>query len=127
MNTDVAAHIFTVLIMIVVAFQIALAAELPWGHLTWSGKFPGRLPVRMRGVAVFSAMLLLGFALIIETRAGVLLPQWQPVARVLSWVVVAYCALGVFANAVTPSRWERIVWLPVVLVCLFCSFLVALS
>jgi hypothetical protein len=59
MNTHVAAHIFTVLIMIVVAFQIALAAGLPWGHLIWGGKFPGRLPVRMRGVAVFSAMLLL--------------------------------------------------------------------
>jgi hypothetical protein len=53
----------------------------------------------MRGVAIFSALLLLAFALIIETRAGVLLTQGQPASRVLAWVVVAYCVLGVFANA----------------------------
>lgn len=127
MNIEVLAHIFTGLVAIVIAFQIALAAGVPWGHLTWGGKFPGRLPVRMRGVAIFSAVLLLAFALIIETRAGVLLDEWQELSRILIWIVVAYCALGVVMNAITPSRWERILWLPVVLVTLICSLIVALS
>lgn len=125
MTTQLAAHVFSALTAIVIGFQIALAAGVPWGHLTWGGKFPGRLPARMRGVAIFSGVLLFVFALIIEARAGVLFNQWQPVFRVLSWLVVAYCALGVFANALTPSRWERTLWLPVVLVMLFCGFIVA--
>lgn len=127
MTTQLAAHIFSALTAIVIAFQIALAAGLPWGHLTWGGKFPGRLPAQMRGVAIFSAVLLALFALMIETRAGVLLSQWQPIARVLTWLVVAYCALGVIANAATSSRWERMIWLPVVFVMLVCSLIVALS
>jgi hypothetical protein len=127
MPIEFAAHVFTFLVALVVAFQIALAAGAPWGHLTWGGRFPGRLPKRMRGVAIFSAVLLIGFAVVVEVRAGVLLPEWQELSRILIWVVVAYCALGTVANAITPSRWERIIWLPVVLGCLACSFLVAIS
>jgi hypothetical protein len=127
MTVEFAAHIFTLLVAIVVAFQIALAVGVPWGHLTWGGKFLGRLPIRMRGVAIFSALLLAAFAVIVEARAGVLFPDGQAISRMLIWVVVAYCALGVIANAATPSRWERMIWLPVVLVMLVCSFIVARS
>jgi hypothetical protein len=55
------------------------------------------------------------------------LPGWEPVSRTLVWGVVAYCVLGVLANALTPSRWERIIWLPVVSGMLLCSILVALG
>jgi hypothetical protein len=127
MSIEVVAHFFTTLTAIVIVFQIALAASVPWGHLTWGGRFPGQLPVPMRGVAIFSAVLLAAFALIVETRAGVLFPAWQEFSRILIWVVAAYCALGVVANAVTPSRWERVIWLPVVLGCLVCSIVVAIS
>jgi hypothetical protein len=127
MAIELAAHVFTFLVIIVVAFQIALAAGVPWGHLTWGGRFPGQLPKRMRGVAIFSAVLLAVFAVVVEMRAGVLFPEWQRLSQILIWVVVAYCALGTVANAITPSRWERIIWLPVVLGCLVCSFVVAVN
>ena len=81
----------------------------------------------MRAVAVLSAAVLLAFAVIVEMRAGVVCPQWQLASRTLTWGVVAYCGLGVVANAITRSRWERIVWLPVVLVLLGCSVVVAMS
>lgn len=124
---EFAAHSFTVLVGIVVAFQIALAAGVPWGHLTWGGKFSGRLPGRMRGVAIFSVVLLAVFALIVEARAGVILPQWQGLSQILIWVVVAYCALGVVMNAITPSKWERMIWFPIVLGMLVCSVMVGLG
>jgi hypothetical protein len=126
MVTEVAAHLFTALVSVVIAFQLALAAGASWGHLTWGGKFSGQLPKRMRGVAVFSALLLVAFAVIVETQAGVILPQWQGLSQILIWVVVAYCALGTVMNAITPSKWERLIWLPVVLVTLVCSLIVAL-
>ncbi|MBA2669330.1 MAG: hypothetical protein H0U67_03040 [Gemmatimonadetes bacterium] len=117
---------FSALVLIVVVFQLALAAGMPLGELTWGGRFPGRLPVRMRIVAIVSAVILGAFGLIVAIRAGVVLPEWQPLSRVLIWFVVAYCALGVLANAVTPSRWERRIWLPVVAVLLVLSTTVAL-
>jgi hypothetical protein len=125
--TDFAAHCFTVLVSIVIAFQLALAAGVPWGHLTWGGKFPGKLPQRMRGVAIFSAILLIAFAVIVETRASVILHQWQGLSQILIWIVVAYCALGTVMNVITPSKWERTIWLPVVLLALVCSLIVALG
>ena len=84
-------------------FQIALACGAPWGQLTWAGKYPGRLPVRIRIVAAFSAGLLIVFALVVEVRAGVVAAPWQTLSRSLIWLVVAYCGLGTIANAITPS------------------------
>jgi hypothetical protein len=123
----VAAAIFIALSIFAAAFQVALVAGMPWGALTWGGRFRGRLPDRMRAVAAVSAVLLLAFALVVAIRAGMFQPDWQPLSRTLVWGVVAYTALGVVANAITPSRWERIVWLPIVLMMLVCSILVATS
>jgi hypothetical protein len=127
MNTQIAAHAFVVLVSFVIGFQIALAAGAPWGHLTWGGRFPGRLPGRMRGVALFSVALLAAFAVTLEVRAGTIFANLTTEARGWAWVVVVYCALGVVANAATPSRQERLLWLPVVSLMLACSLVVALG
>ena len=123
----VATMVFSALVLVVVVFQLALAAGMPWGRLTWGGKFSGTLPVYMRVVALVSAGLLVGFGLIVSIRAGVMFPEWQPMSRTLIWVVVTYCALGVLANAATPSRWERRLWLPVVFGMLVSSVIVGMS
>jgi hypothetical protein len=126
-SATVAAAVFAALVVIVIAFQLALAAGMPWGTLTWGGRYPGVLPPRMRAVALVSAILLAAFAAIVGARAGLVLPAWQSAARVLVWVVVVYSALGVVANTITPSRRERRLWLPVVGVMLICSLIVATS
>lgn len=125
--TVFAAHVFAVLAVLVAAFQVALAAGAPWGRLTWGGKFAGQLPGYMRGVAVVSMALVMLFAGIVLVRAGVIWPSWQPLSRAVIWGVVMYCALGVIVNAATPSRSERMLWLPVVSAMLVCSLVVALG
>lgn len=127
MTPETAALLFAGLAAVVASFQAALALGAPWGKLTWGGKHPGRLPASMRAAAVFSMGLLLVFALIVAVRAGVLWPGWQGASNYLVWGVVGYCGLGVVANAITPSRWERILWLPVVVAMLACSLIVATS
>jgi len=125
MTPKAAAFLFGALAAVVAAFHAALALGAPWGKLTWGGKYPGRLPASMRAAAVFSMALLLGFALIVAVRAGVAWPEWHGASKYLVWGVVGYCGLGVIANAITPSRWERILWLPVVVAMLACSLMVA--
>jgi hypothetical protein len=127
MIVTISAYIFMVLASVVFLFQVALAAGAPWGEITMGGRFPGQLPPRMRGVAIFSAALILGFGLVVAVRAGFLLPQWQPISTYLVWGIVAYFVLGVVAHLFTPSRWERIIWLPVIVVMLVSSMIVALS
>lgn len=125
MKPEHLANTFAVFAGFAACFQFALACGAPWGRLTWGGQFPGRLPARMRIVAVVSAVLLLSFIVIVQVRAGLIAPLWQPISRKLIWIVVAYCGAGAIANAITPSRWERIVWLPVVIALLVTSVLTA--
>ena len=122
-----AAPVFIVLTAIVVVFQLALAFGAPWGRLSWGGRFPGTLPTSMRALALFSVVLLLGFAVVVAVRAGLLAASWAPQSRMLIWIVVAYCSIGVLANAATPSPWERRIWLPVVLAMLASSLVVAIA
>ena len=91
------------------------------------GRFPGALPKARRIIPLVSAFALLVFVLIVETRARVILPDFYDVSRTAVWAVVGYCGLGVFANALTPSREERRLWLPVVLAMLASSAVVALG
>ncbi|MCC6795587.1 MAG: hypothetical protein IT366_10755 [Candidatus Hydrogenedentes bacterium] len=122
-----AAIVFALLTGFVTAFQVALLFGAPWGELTLGGKYSGALPGRARLIPLVSALLLVGFGAIVVSRAGLAIPGLRGVSTFLVWVVVAYCALGCVANAITPSRRERRLWLPVVFMLLVASVIVALS
>lgn len=122
-----AAIVFVGIALLTAGFQLALVLGAPWGEFTLGGRFRGPLPRRIRAIPVVSIVLLSGFAAVVAARARLGLPALQPTSYALSWVVVAYCGLGTLANALTPSRRERALWLPVVLVMLLCSTLVALE
>ena len=53
----ISAHAFTALTGVVIAFQLALVAGAPWGHLTQGGRVEGPLPIGARAVALASAVL----------------------------------------------------------------------
>jgi hypothetical protein len=127
MNAAFAARLFGLLAFVVVLFQLALAAGAPWGALAMGGAFPGRLPAAMRIAAVAQALLLLLLAAIVAARAGLVLPRWRVASRKLIWGVAAFLLLGALLNAITPSPWERLLWLPVVLLQLGCAVVVARS
>jgi hypothetical protein len=126
MLDTLAAILFAVLSTLVCVFQIALVLGAPWGELTRGGRYKGAIPYRMRFVPMVSLVLIGGFAVIMLSRAGVAFLDLGARSAGLVWVVVAYCTLGVLANYFTPSRRERIFWLPVVSVMLACSLIVAL-
>lgn len=127
MKARTAAKIFIALGVVVIAFQIALAAGAPWGVLTMAGAYPGQLPAPMRAAAIGSAVLMVVLSAVVAARADVALPQWRRASRRLIWVVVAYTLVGVGLHVVTPSPLERMVWLPVLLVLAACALVVARS
>ena len=91
------------------------------------GKYPGRFPRQLRIAAVIQALVLVGLGAIVLTRAGLIFPQWLAAATWLIWGVVAFSALALVLNLITPSKWERIIWAPVAAVMLVSSLVVALS
>ncbi|MDZ4746142.1 MAG: hypothetical protein SGJ05_09095 [bacterium] len=126
MTPFIASSIFAVLSVFAVAFQIALVFGAPWGNLTLGGKYTGALPIRVRPAAAVSAMLIVIMALIVLIRAQMLLPDLYDLSRTAIWVTVAYLALGTTLNTITPSKSERMLWMPIILVMLAMALVVAL-
>lgn len=118
---------FTVLIGMLVAFQLALASGAPWGRLAWGGQHHGALPAGYR-IASTGNILVYGFvALLALDRGGHvdLLPD--TVSRVGMWVVVGVLALGLLMNAISRSRPERLTMTPVALALAILALFIALS
>ena len=127
MSASIPALVFASLIAVAILFQLALAAGLPWGSVAMGGRFPGKLPRRMRLAALVQAVILLVLGGIVLVRAGMIVPGWYSAAESAIWFVVAFSALSVVLNVITKSKWERRIWAPVALALLASSVLVALS
>jgi hypothetical protein len=122
-----AAIIYAIISLGVVAFQLALAAGAPWGAYAMGGAFPGQFPPALRIASIIQAVLLVGMAAVILARAGLILPRWSRVSRWLAWVVVAFAAVSLVLNLITPSAGERAIWAPTALFLLISSAIVAFS
>jgi len=123
----IAALFYAIISLAVVAFQVALAAGVPWGAFAMGGAFPGQYPPALRVAALVQAVLLLALAVVVLARAGVLLPGWSRVSRWLIWFVVAFAALSFVLNLITPSAGERAIWAPVTFLMLISSGIVAFT
>jgi len=122
-----AAILYTTISCIIIAFQIALAAGAPWGAYAMGGAFPGQFPPALRIAAIVQAAVLVGMAAIVLARAGLALPSWSRTARWLIWFVVAFAAVSLVLNLITPSAGERAIWAPVAFLLLMSSVIVAVS
>jgi len=120
------AILYAIVSGLVVAFQIALAAGAPWGEYAMGGAFPGQFPPELRIAALVQAALLVGLAVIVLARAG-LVTLWSRAARWLIWVVVAFSALSFVLNLLTPSAGERTIWAPIAFILLISSAVVAFT
>jgi hypothetical protein len=123
----IAAIAYAIISVGVVAFQLALAAGMPWGLYAMGGAFPGQFPPAMRVAAVIQAVVIALTASVVLARAGLALATWARVARWLIWVITALLGLSVLLNFISPSGAERIIWTPVAALLLLCSFLVAMG
>lgn len=121
---ELAAVVFAATITGVVGFQLALALGAPWGEYAMGGAVRGSFPPPMRVLAAVQAVLLAILALIVLGRVGI-----GPLAGAGSavWVAVATSVLAVLLNAASRSGGERRIWVPVSLVLLASSLVVALT
>ena len=120
------AYVAVTILILVIAFQLAVAAGLPWGSWTQGGQTGGELPAAGRAVALVSAVILLAFGLAVLARIGRGPMMRVPgrVVAVLAWIAVGYSGLAIVLNGASRSSDERLLWLPITVV-LFVTILVA--
>ena len=125
--TSIAAVVYAAVTAASVAFQLALALGAPWGEYAMGGRSRGRLPAPLRVGAVLQAVILGLMALVVLSRAGLVLPTWAAASARWIGVVVTVAVASAVLNAMTRSVWERRIWLPVTLVLVVSSLTVALA
>jgi len=125
MMPKIAAWLYSIVAAGLILFQLALAAGAPWGEFAMGGTFPGQFPPTMRVAAVLQAAVIVGIVTVVLARAGISFTGWVRRTRWLIWVVVGYGAIGLILNLITPSTGERALWVPVALVMLVSSVIVA--
>ena len=123
----VAALVFAAVAGGVVAFQLGLAMGAPWGAYAMGGAFPGRFPPPLRVAAAVQAVVIGLLAAIVLSGAGLVLPDLALTFPWLVWVPVVVSALAVVLNAISRSAGERRIWVPVALVLLLSSLIVAID
>jgi hypothetical protein len=122
-----AAIVFALVTAFAIAFQVGLALGAPWGRYAMGGVYPGRFPPRLRIGALVQALLLGVLVIIVLAHAGLLLPKLSANYPWLVWLAVAFSSVSVVLNAITRSVVERRIWLPVAVVMLVSSVVVALA
>jgi len=125
--TSAAAIVFALVTAGVVVFQLALAFGAPWGEYAMGGRYAGTYPREMRVAAVGQAALLAAIAVFVLSAAGLVLPSMARTLPGLIWAVVAFSVVSLVVNTITPSAGERRIWVPVAVVMLVTSLIVALG
>jgi len=123
---ELAAVLFSLITLGVIAFQLALACGAPWGAFAMGGAFPGKYPISMRIAAIVQSVILAAVALAVLSVAGVVAAPWGPTPTWAAWGIAALLTVGLILNLITPSAGERRIWAPVVAVMLACCIAVAL-
>jgi hypothetical protein len=121
-----AAGVFALASAAVVAFQLGLALGAPWGAYAMGGAVPGRLPPRLRIAVLVQALIVAGLALVVLSDAELVPVSLPGDVPWLVWLAVGFSALSVVFNAITRSRVERRLWLPVAVAMLVSSLVVAI-
>jgi hypothetical protein len=123
---DVAALAYLVASVVGIVFQLAVALGAPWGEYTQGGRFPGRLPPVSRVLALAQAVILGVLAFIVVSRAGILVAEATLDQPNVIWLPVIVSGTSLWVNLNSHSPKERRTWVPVAVVMLVSSLVVAL-
>lgn len=123
-----AAVVAVALLVVVWAFQVALAAGAPLGKAAWGGAHHGVLPVRLRVASGVAALVVYPLAILfVLACSGLIEADWLPGAgRGAMWALTGFFGLGTVANLASRSPVERI-WAPVALGIAVCCAVIAVA
>ena len=114
-------------LLIVVLFQLLLAAGLPLGQAAWGGQHRV-LPPPLRWGSLAASVALAAAAWVILARAGLVAPGAGSLGvRSTTWVFFGMFALNSLGNGVSTSRAERYVMTPITVLLCACFLILALA
>ena len=116
----------TVVLAALAVFQLALVFGAPLGRFAWGGAHRV-LPTRLRVGSAVSIVIYALIDVIAWDRVGAIDVFPAPFSEVAMWVIFGYFVLGIVMNAISRSKPERNLMVPVSVVLAVLSFLIAMG
>ena len=116
----------TVVLVALAVFQLALVFGAPLGRFAWGGAHRV-LPTRLRVGSAVSIVIYALIDVIAWDRVGAIDVFPEPFSEVAMWVIFGYFVLGIVMNAISRSKPERNLMVPVSIVLAVLSFLIAMG
>lgn len=125
MTALAAALVASLVLAALAVLQVLVASGRPYGRLVWGGRHQV-LPQRLRVGSAVSVVVyaLIAAQLLLHSSTSGPVSTWR---ETVTWVLVAYFAIGVAVNGSSRSRPERFVMTPVCAVLAGCAAIVALA
>ena len=120
------AFALTVVLVALAVFQLALVFGAPLGRFAWGGAHRV-LPTRLRVGSAVSIVIYALIDVIAWDRVGAIDVFPAPFSEVAMWVIFGYFVLGILLNAISRSKPERNLMVPVSIVLAVLSFLIAMG
>jgi hypothetical protein len=123
-----AAYAATVILVILIAFQLALALGAPWGKAAYGGVWEGTLPRGIRiNSLVFGVLLYPLVVLYVLDAGGVAEFGFLRAEGIVLWVLACFFVAGTVMNAISRSRIERMMWTAPTATLAICTLVLALG
>ena len=124
----IAALILFLLQLLVAVFQWTLVLGAPLGEYTLGGQYKGKLPRRLRVTSFFSTLVNLAIAGHYYAQTGAVRTLLNTeLNEIANWALVGFFAIALSMNAISRSKKERNLWVPVLILSLVCAVIVALG
>ena len=122
----ITAIIAVVLFTGMIVFQLLLVLDLPFGHLAYGGKYE-KLPSKMKIVSLVGIVIFIFAILSVLERAGIIIIFNNPMfVTVFVWIIAIYSAFITLINAISKSKWEKLIMTPISLILAICCFIVVI-
>jgi hypothetical protein len=120
-----AALVATGILLVLICFQILLAAGLPLGKAAWGGEHRV-LPTSLRIGSLVAVGILAVAGWIVLARAGRVAPgPRRLIVRIGTWLFAGYFVLNTFMNLLSQSSLERMIMTPTAALLAICFIIVA--
>lgn len=122
----IAAIIAVVLFTGMSVFQLLLVLGLPFGSQAYGGKYE-KLPSKMKIASLIGIVIFIFASLSVLERAELITIFNNPMfVTVIVWIIAVYLAFITLMNAISKSKWEKLIMTPISLTLAICCFIVVI-
>ena len=122
----IAAIIAVVLFAGMSVFQLLLVLGLPFGRLAYGGKYE-KLPSKIKIISLIGIVIFIFTTLSVLERAEIIIIFNNLMfVTVIVWIIAVYLAFITLMNAISKSKWEKLIMTPISLTLAICCFIVVI-